>query len=155
MGAGASLLQDELTRDEAKALVPESKWDDAWDANFAEGKRVSRELAERVWNENDPQMRGGVDAHFVGCVALGALFSRAPPGFVGARAFGMRRITTPGCSTPTSGTCVCGPTSGIHDTPATYPRGSCRSASRVLGVLGSFRETFCGIDPTRSLPTKS
>ena len=62
MGAGASLLQDELTRDEAKALVPESKWDDAWDANFAEGKRVARELAERVWNENYPQMRGGVDA---------------------------------------------------------------------------------------------
>ena len=62
MGAGASLLRDELTRDEAKALVPESKWDDGWDANFAEGKRVARELAERVWNENYPQQRGGVDA---------------------------------------------------------------------------------------------
>jgi hypothetical protein len=62
MGAGASLLQDELTRDEAKALVPESKWDDGWDANFAEGKRVARELAERVWNGKYPQLRGGVDA---------------------------------------------------------------------------------------------
>ena len=63
MGAGASLLQDELTRDEAKALVPESKWDDDWDDRyFAEGQRVARELAERVWNENYPQLRGGVDA---------------------------------------------------------------------------------------------
>ena len=62
MGAGASLLQDELTRDEAKALVGESKWDDDWDDRyFAEGKRVARELAERVWNENYPQQRG-VDA---------------------------------------------------------------------------------------------
>ena len=59
MGAGASLLRDELTRDEAKALVPESKWDDVWDANFAEGKRVARELAERVWNDKYPRLRGG------------------------------------------------------------------------------------------------
>ena len=59
MGAGASLLQDELTREEAKALVPESKWDDGWDANFAEGKRVARELAERVWNDKYPRLRGG------------------------------------------------------------------------------------------------
>ena len=45
MGGGASLLRDELTRDEAKALVPESKWDDGWDDRyFAEGKRVAREL---------------------------------------------------------------------------------------------------------------
>ena len=69
MGAGASLLQDELTRDEAKALVGESKWDDDWDDRyFAEGQRVARELAERVWNDKYPRLRGG--AHLPGVEAL-------------------------------------------------------------------------------------
>ena len=69
MGAGASLLRDNILLDEARALVPESKWDDDWDDRyFAEGQRVARELAERVWNDKYPRLRGG--AHLPGVEAL-------------------------------------------------------------------------------------
>ena len=48
MGSGTS--RSSLTREECKQRVPDGKWDEYWDDfYFADGKFVSREIAERVW----------------------------------------------------------------------------------------------------------